>query len=542
MSRKHKKEQKPAKEKKWYSIRTKIALIVALSTLLTICLAWIVSYYVIERVYILHARNGLVKTYESCNEFFSDPGNVEKIDDHEISSLNGYIANPSAAYIFVIDRENFKVYSSVIMSRRVARGIQTLVGETDLSSLEESKKKYKICENTVNLPDDDSDDDKELLPDEDFHTGSYYDLVGILDNGYIVVLRSPVEQLHNDIQFAAKFFMMISLFLVIVEVVIVLLVTHRYSNPIIQMSRAARRMSELDFSVKLPVQANDEIGDLAGSMNELSDQLERSISELKSANLRLSKDIEEKNQMEEMRSEFLSHVSHELKTPLALIQGYSEGIKDGVTEDPESVKEYLDVIIDEASKMNELVKKLIDLNELEFGKEQLAIERFNLTELIQDVINASAILAEKSEADIQFDEKSPKFVWADEFMIEEVVTNYLTNAIHYVKKGGRIRIWYEQKETTVRVNVYDEGEPIAKKDLDKLFIKFYKADPARTRTYGGSGIGLSIVAAIMKSHHKDYGVYNAEDGVVFYFELDTTDMMPDQGETPTDIDKAEGKS
>ena len=221
-------------------------------------------------------------------------------------------------------------------------------------------------------------------------------------------------------------------------------------------------------------------GHVATSMNEMSETLEKSISDLKSANLELSKNLEEKIHLEEMRSEFLSHVSHELKTPIALIQGYSEGLKDGIADNPEDMNYYVDVIMDEASKMNSLVMKLIDLNELEFGKNNLKIERFNITDLINQVALASKILLDQSEAKFIFQETDAKYVWADEFLIEEVFTNYFTNAIHYVKQGGEIRVWYEQKENTVRINVMNEGNQIADKDIDKLFIKFYKADAART--------------------------------------------------------------
>ena len=224
-----------------------------------------------------------------------------------------------------------------------------------------------------------------------------------------------------------------------------------------------------------------------------------------------------------MRSEFLSHVSHELKTPLALIQGYAEGIKSGVADDPETMEYYCDVISDEASKMNELVMKLISLNQIEYG-DDMSIERFDITKLIEEVINNSSILIQDKDVKIIYEEKGECFVWADSFMIEEVITNYLTNAIHYVCDNGEIRVWFERKEDTVRINVYNEGDNISDEDLKKLFIKFYKTDAARTRTYGGSGIGLSIVEAIMKAHNKEYGVYNVEKGVVFYFEVDTKAM------------------
>ena len=275
----------------------------------------------------------------------------------------------------------------------------------------------------------------------------------------------------------------------------------------------------MDFSTKVNVESSDEIGELGDSMNELSNKLEKSITELKSANLELSNNLREKEQIEDMRTEFLSHVSHELKTPLAIIQGYAEGLKSGIADDPETMNYYCDVISDEATKMNELVMRLINLNQIETGND-LSIERFDLTKLIEDVINNTTILLKDRNVNIKFEEKEEKFVWADSFRIEEVVTNYLSNAIHYVKDDGEIRVWYEDKKDTVRVNVYNYGDTIDEESLKKLFIKFYKVDPARTRSYGGSGIGLSIVAAIMKSHDKEYGAYNVEDGVVFYFEVD----------------------
>ena len=189
------------------------------------------------------------------------------------------------------------------------------------------------------------------------------------------------------------------------EVVFVLIVTNSFSKPIIEMSRVAKQMSKLNFNAKVEVKSNDEIGDLGRSMNELSSKLQYSISELKEANLQLSRDIKKKEELEEMRSEFLSHVSHELKTPIALIQGYSEGLKEGVIDDKESRDYYCDVIIDEAAKMNALVMRLINLNELEYGNSNMTIDRFDITSLIRDIINAEQILVKQSEAKVEFNEE-----------------------------------------------------------------------------------------------------------------------------------------
>ena len=170
---------------------------------------------------------------------------------------------------------------------------------------------------------------------------------------------------------------------------------------------------------------------------------------------------------------------------------------------------------------NSMVKKLLDLNQLEFGNETITMERFDLTELIRGVVNASAILLNQNKITLTFSENKPIFVWADEFKVEEVVTNYLSNAIHHTDGEKKIDISCVQAEDKVRVSVFNTGKPIPQEDIDNIWIKFYKVDKARTREYGGSGIGLSIVKAIMESFHQQCGVINYENGVEFWFELET---------------------
>jgi signal transduction histidine kinase len=347
----------------------------------------------------------------------------------------------------------------------------------------------------------------------------YYDLIGVLDNGMVIVVRSPVARIQSALKVIISVFNYIMIGLIIFSSMFVLALSSVFTTPLKRLSHAAKKMTELDFDVKVPVVTKDEIGELSSYMNAMSWRLQQTISELKAANIKLQKEIDNKQQIDDMRKEFLSHVSHELKTPIALIQGYAEGLKD-MADDEESREFYTDVIIDEAQKMNIMVKKLLDLNEIEFGTEPLKIERFELVGFISQIISTSQILTDNSNAVIEFNEQPPVYVWADEYMIEEVFTNLLTNAIHYVKPDGIIRISLEKKDGDVRVSVYNQGNQIADEDIDKLFIKFYKADKARTREYGGSGIGLSIVAATMDAHGKKYGVYNVEDGVVFYFDLD----------------------
>ena len=227
--------------------------------------------------------------------------------------------------------------------------------------------------------------------------------------------------------------------------------------------------------------------------------------------------------LDESRQEFVSNVSHELKTPIALIQGYAEGLQECINDDDQSREFYCEVIVDEAGKMNQMVKKLLTLNQLEFGNDTVAMERFDLTDLVSGVVQSARLLAEQKGAEIHFNQTEPVYVWGDEFKMEEVVTNYVSNALNHVDYEKKIEIKTEIRQDTVRLSVFNTGDVIPEEDLDKVWVKFYKVDKARTREYGGSGIGLSIVKAIMDSMHQKCGVKNYSNGVEFWFELSCAD-------------------
>ena len=279
-------------------------------------------------------------------------------------------------------------------------------------------------------------------------------------------------------------------------------------------------MANLNFDAKYTSGGKNEIGVLGENFNNMSDQLEQTISELKTANNQLQQDIEQKEKLENMRNEFLGNVSHELKTPIALIQGYAEGLKEGINDDPESTEFYCDVIIDEAGKMNRMVKNLLTLNQLEFGTDEVEFERFDIVKLVKGVIASCDILIQQVNANVDFIADETAYVWADEFKTEQVVRNYLTNAIHHVGNEKRIEVKIVSMDGKVCVSVFNSGKPIPEEDVPKLWDKFYKVDKAHTREYGGNGIGLSIVKAIMESFHQGYGVKNYDNGVEFWFELD----------------------
>lgn len=350
----------------------------------------------------------------------------------------------------------------------------------------------------------------------------YIELWGTLDNGNFILIRTPIQGIKDNVHISNTFITYIGIGTLIIGIIAAFVLSSYISRPIKQLSNIAERMSELDFDIKYDGKDKGEIGLLGKSMNNMSQKLEENISQLKTANLELQRDIDKKEKLEKMRTDFLSNVSHELKTPIALIQGYAEGLKEGITDDPESMDFYCSVIMDEATKMNNMVKRLLTLNQIEFGEDELVMERFDINELVKSVVNANELRATQKNLSITYDIlDTPLYVWADEYKVEEVVTNYLSNAINHCCNENIIKIKVGQiDKDNVRVSVFNTGNNIPEADIEHIWEKFYKVDKARTREYGGNGIGLSIVKAIVESMGKTCGVNNLSDGVEFWFDLD----------------------
>ena len=348
----------------------------------------------------------------------------------------------------------------------------------------------------------------------------YLEIYGRLNTGISFIMQTPLSSIQESAKIANRFYMMIGCLGALAGGIIIWFVSRRVTKPILELNDISQRMVQLDFEAKYQGRAHNEIDLLGENINKLSDSLEQTISELKTANNELQRDVEKKEAVDEMRKEFLANVSHELKTPIALIQGYAEGLKEGVNEDAESREFYCDVIMDEASKMNQMVKNLLTLNQLEFGDEDIVFERFNLTALVKGVLQSMEIMADQAGAKIMLHTEEDIYAWADEFKVEQVVRNYVSNACHHVSGDMVIEVKMVQKDGKVRVSVFNTGNPIPEADAPHIWDKFYKVDKAHTREYGGNGIGLSIVKAIMKSFNQEYGVKNYDNGVEFWFELD----------------------
>ena len=346
-----------------------------------------------------------------------------------------------------------------------------------------------------------------------------------MDNGYELSLRLAISPIEESVRISNTFLSIIGILIIIISGLIILIVSKKFMEPIEELEIIARKMANLDFSAKYKVtDRNDEINKLGKSMNLMSMQLEKTIKKLQATNIELEKDIEQKSKIDEMRKQFISDVSHELKTPIALIQGYAEGLQENINSDEESRRFYTEVIIDEANKMDNLVKNLLELMKLEYCKREFHNAEFNIVELINEVIRKSKLLLDEANVKVEFDDSKKYVVNADAFYIEQVITNYLTNAIKNVREVNgekyiKIILQTNKESNKTRISVFNTGKNIPLEDLNRIWNRFYKRDTSRNREQGGTGIGLAFVKAIMNNYDNRYGVENKENGVEFYIEL-----------------------
>ena len=540
---------------KIHSIKFKITLLLVVTV--TCLVAMLIGFNSIfsEKVYMNRKQKSMINSYENVNEIMQKYTDLQ-IDKDTMCADMENISTAKGISVLVVDSSWCTIYVSTqgddSMMERLRMSIfngdifknngsqdkapepKDQEDDSDNPADKDDKKEHrKRLEDIIDMSGTSLVENRTIISSNDNYTlqkvyderlGDYYlEIWGTLDNGYSIILRTPIQGIKDNVNISTTLIKYVGGAILAVGIIAAFVVSTYITRPINQLSNIAEKMSEMDFNARYEGSDKGEIGLLGKSMNNMSEKLEQNIAELKKANLELKKDIDKKEKLEIMRTDFLSNVSHELKTPIALIQGYAEGLKEGITDDPESMEFYCDVIMDEANKMNTMVKRLLTLNQIEFGNDEPEMERFDINELIASVADANAIRAGQKNMSIVFDNRNEhNFVWADEYKTEEVLTNYISNALNHCDGKRAIEVRTEKSENggTITVTVYNSGKNIADEDLERIWEKFYKTDKARTREYGGNGIGLSIVKAIMDSMGQEYGVRNVSDGVEFWFNLD----------------------
>ena len=494
------KKQNPLK-----SVRVKLFMTLSLVILLIIIFLILVNNFVLGRFYLYSKRQTLKSVYRTVNDYYNNDKSEnfeEKLEQIAIqNNFDILIRNNENVNIYTSNKDFYSTFGQMNeMTSRFNIGVGELIEQSDNFVI----KKIKDSKNGI----------------------TYILLSSTLDNGYLLYIRIPISSIQESVKISNNFLYLMAGFAILIAAVIVSYVSRKFTDPILELNDIAKKMSNLDFSHKYRIKdVDDEINDLGKNINTMSNKLETIIKQLRDNNIELEKDIEEKSKIDEMRKQFISDVSHELKTPIALIQGYAEGLLENVTTDDESRKFYAEVILDESNKMDKLVKQLLELMKIEYGKREFTDKKFNIVEVEKEVVRKSKVMLEEKKVKIEFNLSEEINVFADDFYIEQVISNYITNAIKHVKEidGKKVISIVNEvniEKNKVRVKIFNTGENIAEEHINRIWNRFYKVDESRNRTDGGTGIGLSFVKAIMNNYGNRYGVTNKEDGVEFYFDLD----------------------
>ncbi len=487
------------------SVRVRLFVTLSFVILLIIIFLILVNNFVFGQFYIYSKTKALKSVYKIVNNFYATSQDTDlEVQLEKIAINNNFdilIKNDQNVNVYTSNKDFFSTLGQ--MNEMTSR-FNANLGETIEKGEGFTIRKIKDSKNDI----------------------TYILLSATLDNGYLLYIRIPITSIQESVKISNNFLYLMAGFTILIAAIIVSYVSRKFGDPISELNDIAKKMSNLDFSHKYRItDADDEINNLGKSINIMSDKLEKTIKQLRNTNIELEKGIEEKSQIDEMRKSFISDVSHELKTPIALIQGYSEGLLENVNSDEENRKFYAEVILDETNKMDRLVKQLLELMKLEYGKREFQDKKFNVVELEKEVVRKSQVMLEEKQAKIKFETPEEINVFADDFYIEQVISNYITNAIKHVKEvEGEKYIQIENvvniEKNKVRVKVFNTGDNIAEENIARIWNRFYKIDESRNRQNGGTGIGLSFVKAIMSNYGNVYGVINKENGVEFYLELD----------------------
>lgn len=332
------------------------------------------------------------------------------------------------------------------------------------------------------------------------------------------ILTITFQSVHDSIKIFNSFTIIVGFFFMILSFIAMYFISYSFTNPILQINKIAQEIADLNFSNKVSLTSEDEFEDLGNSINRMSSQLETNILELQKSNDKLAKEILHKTDVDKMRRDFIASASHELKTPLSLIMGYAEALKlpDLEAEDKE---DYLSIILDETNKMNNLVMELLKLSQLETGNQEFAYKEFNIKDLLVDTKKLFNLVFKDEHISCEINTEDIN-ISSDYTQLQTVLTNFINNAIHHINGKKKIILSATKAaNNSTRISVFNTGDNIPESEINHVWDSFYKLDKARTRAYGGQGLGLSICRTILDLMGYDYGINNHPDGVEFYFDI-----------------------
>ncbi len=356
---------------------------------------------------------------------------------------------------------------------------------------------------------------------QEHYTEAEYIVYGVFfgQNNGIEIYRS-LDAMKSNAATASWAFFVTTIALSVLMITIAVIYANSVITPLLIINNKTRSIINMDFSQTCPPFKIKEIHELGSNINRLSAALNDALRNLKSENRRLEMDIEMKRRMEKTMRTFMANVSHELKTPISIIQGYAEGMKYGIGCD--STEEFCDIILEESAKMNNLVSRLMEY--LQYGTENYRVNKttFNVASFIKECVDLRSHRIKEAGATVKLAIDEKLYGYGDTELLSNVFNNYLSNALSHIDFEKEIIISSEDKGSCCRISVFNTGKQIPGTDIENIWQSFYRADKSHSRAEGRFGLGLSIVAKLQELHGQKYGVMNKEKGVEFWFDIEKT--------------------
>lgn len=473
------------------SLKVKIACIFIATLLSILVLFFSMSSLLMQRYYIYREEKNFIEIYNEISAM-AESGKSDKDINYSLSHM---VANSNVAVV-ISDSEFSQVYSSTNLFNKSQNDNGVFYNPKEILSKIKipQGEKYKF----------------EIIRDQYGKFRMF--LKGNLVGDYFIFLTKPVEPIIKSVDIYKDFFLLLSIPVSLIGAFVSYLISRKITEPIYEMIDISRRIAKLDFSKKYVPQGDGEINALGLSLNTMSETLSKNITQLYRANTMLKNDISQRERNEEMRKEFLQNASHELKTPIAVIGSYGQMLKEGLITDKEDLDYYYDVICDETEKMTKIVKELLVLAQLESYRDILNIEKFDMSELTNEVLETYDVIFKAEDIKLKAEISEKLTVSADRTLIERVMSNYISNAIYHIQNDDTVYVTLKNTDEGVYFSVKNKTAQTL--DNQKIWQSFYKDAHS-----SGNGLGLSIVKAIMEVHNKKFGVKTENGFVEFYILL-----------------------
>lgn len=335
---------------------------------------------------------------------------------------------------------------------------------------------------------------------------------------YIEII-TPLSFIQEGLEISTRYHLLIIVLALIIGSSMSFVFSKKMTDPILELKEITQRISLLDFNIKFEKERKDEIGELGYAINKMGGTLEKNIDEINKVNKKLMEDIENEKRLDKLRKEFIASVSHELKTPIAIIQGYAQGLMENIAETEEDRNFYCEIIVEESLKMDSLVKELLLITQMDSGYFKIEKEKVDLYQMIKDIRDKYS----SKNREIKYIGEKDIFAYCDEKYIDRVLENLVVNALKYSTGDREVTITVEDIENRYKVIISNESENLSEDDLENIWTPFYRVNKARDRD--GHGLGLAIVRGILENHKSNFGVYITGKNIInFWFELEKSSL------------------